>query len=561
MPSSDKQRRRPHQARGEPAPADARRHRHGNGDGEHQAGALEVVAQAAHQVEHEEAGEQRLQADEAEHREAHRPQRRLAQHRGDVGADVGRRQRRARHAVDVEARAQGLQRHGRQRRQGRDHQQRRAPACFGRQHRRHHARDHQARRHAGLLEREDQRRQTRRRQAAEQMRARRRRERLPQPADEGAQRRTAAASPRPAAPARRPAPACRPGSCAWRHSGRSTRRSPSSSGSPRRRRWRHRHRPTPDRCRDRRRWRRRSAAPSSDPASRRSAAPSSRRARGRDWRWRRSSVGVRSCPCPVGTARDVPSARTMTFCLSNRSFDLMAACPTLPTTTWRSVVQGEAYDFIVTGAGSAGCAVAGRLTRGRPLSRAAARGRAQGQLSLDPHPARLPQDLQQSARQLDVRQRAGARAQQPHHVPAARQGAGRHQLDQRHGLHARQRGRLRRVAPARLRGLGLRFGAALLQARRGPGARRRRIPRRRRAAESLRPSLAADAGQGHARGRPAGRHPGQSRLQRRDPGRRRLLPDHHQPGAALVERAGLSARGARSARTSPSPPRRTPPAC
>ena len=159
----------------------------------------------------------------------------------------------------------------------------------------------------------------------------------------------------------------------------------------------------------------------------------------------------------------------------------------------RSVVQGEAYDFIVTGAGSAGCAVAGASQRGRPLPRAAARGRAQGQLSLDPHPARLPQDVQQSARQLDVRERARARAQQPHHVPAARQGAGRHQLDQRHGLHARQCRRLRRMAPARLRGLGLRFGPALLQARRGPGARRRRIPRRRRAAESLRPSLAADA--------------------------------------------------------------------
>ena len=51
----------------------------------------------------------------------------------------------------------------------------------------------------------------------------------------------------------------------------------------------------------------------------------------------------------------------------------------------------------------------------------------------------------------------------------------------------------------------------------------------------------------------AGRHPRQSRLQRRPPGRRRLLPDHHQPLAPLVERPGLSAR---SARTSSSPPRR-----
>src|SRR5439155_1650244 len=53
------------------------------------------------------------------------------------------------------------------------------------------------------------------------------------------------------------------------------------------------------------------------------------------------------------------------------------------------------------------------------------------------------QDLHQSARQLDVRLRAGARAQRPRDVPAARQGAGRNQLHQRHGLHARQRRRLR----------------------------------------------------------------------------------------------------------------------
>ena len=63
-----------------------------------------------------------------------------------------------------------------------------------------------------------------------------------------------------------------------------------------------------------------------------------------------------------------------------------------------------------------------------------------------------------------------------------------------------------------------------------------------RAAEGERPSLAADARQGDARGRGAGRHPGQSGLQRRHPGRRRLLPDHHQQGAALVERPGLPER-------------------
>ena len=68
--------------------------------------------------------------------------------------------------------------------------------------------------------------------------------------------------------------------------------------------------------------------------------------------------------------------------------------------------QAESFDYIVTGAGSAGCAVAARLSEIGPLSRAAAGGRRQGPQSLDPHPDGLLPALRQPARQLDVRERA-----------------------------------------------------------------------------------------------------------------------------------------------------------
>ncbi len=57
--------------------------------------------------------------------------------------------------------------------------------------------------------------------------------------------------------------------------------------------------------------------------------------------------------------------------------------------------------------------------------------------SLDPHPARLRQAVRRPQRQLALRDRAGARARQPRDHPAARQGAGRVELDQRPALYAR----------------------------------------------------------------------------------------------------------------------------
>ena len=156
----------------------------------------------------------------------------------------------------------------------------------------------------------------------------------------------------------------------------------------------------------------------------------------------------------------------------------------LAATYWAPHIgsMNEEYDYVIVGAGSAGCVLADRLTEdGRHTVALLEYGGSDRSIFIQ-MPAALSIPMNMKTYNWGYVSEPEPQSERPAHPLSARQGSRRLVLDQRPRLCARPSARFRTLGGGGRQGLGISQRAALLPSRGELCRRRRRLARRRRAA-------------------------------------------------------------------------------